>query len=289
MSNWFGMKDYYEKPREKYRENPEAYWSMMAEKYGDVAILVPGDIKLKNEYYDSLHRRALRKVLGTIQNGAKVLDVGCGVGRWSIMLAKQGCDITGVDMSPQMLVLAKRNAAAENLKINFIESPADSLDLPENSFDVILSVTVLHHIIDDEKKRKTIENLMRILKPGGKLILLEKTKIENIKEFHVTPLTVDGWKSIIPGSKITETHGVDVAPFVSWVTAVGTAFVRRKPSEEFPGAKSVEETTSALLRTLYSLASTVAILLSRPVDYVLADAPFFRNYTMHTLMVFEKL
>ncbi len=287
------MRDYYSKSRKKYFKKPEEYWNLMAKKYkSEEAVLVPGDLKQKNNYYDSLHRKVMNKIFAIIPKGSKILDAGCGVGRWSIELAKRGMDVTGVDISREMINLAKENAKRQNQTVKFLVSSLDKMKLPPNSFDFVISVTVLQHIVHDTKRRKAIYNLARALKPKGKMIILEKTRKEKFKEFHVYPLTKEEWISLLSENNLQflGSHGVDVAPFIDFVSTVGMRFKYRKliDSELYPGLRSLDETSSNFLKSIYSAILVFVTSLSKPVDYFISDLPYFKNLSKHLVMIFEK-
>ncbi len=69
----------------------------------------------------------------------KILDLGCGTGRYSITLAKKGAIVTAIDFSEEMLAVAKKNAKKENVKINFKQFDLKKR-FPEGDYDAILKI-----------------------------------------------------------------------------------------------------------------------------------------------------
>ena len=95
---------------------PTDYWEDRARRFaregaGLAAVCSYGMPELYNRMIDHCQRLALRPWL-EVAPGMRVLDVGCGVGRWSTMLAERGAAVTGMDLSPTMIAEAKRRAAA---------------------------------------------------------------------------------------------------------------------------------------------------------------------------------
>lgn len=98
------------------------------------------------------------------------IDLGCGTGNYAIYLATCGFKVTGVDLSPTAIEIAKENAAKKGAKCRFIV--ADILgDLREvdGTFDFAYDWEVLHHIFPDERAHY-VENVYRLLNKGGKYL-----------------------------------------------------------------------------------------------------------------------
>jgi len=102
-----------------------------------------------------------------IENGDRVLDLGCGNGRLVELLKDKNIDYLGVDNSEKLIEIAK--AKYPNVRFQL----ADALNIPfsDNYFDKIFSIAVLHHISSDELRCKFIQEAKRVLRPGGVLII----------------------------------------------------------------------------------------------------------------------
>jgi len=100
--------------------------------------------------------------------GDKVLDLGCGNGRYSPLFREKGVDYFGVDSSEELIKIAKDKYPQAKFQV----TNTLSLSFPNNFFDKIYSIAVLHHIPSEELRLEFLKELKRILKPGGILILL---------------------------------------------------------------------------------------------------------------------
>jgi ubiquinone biosynthesis O-methyltransferase len=112
------------------------------------------------------HRSALE--LAPPLAGRDVLEVGCGVGDFSIALSCAGANVAGVDFSPRAIELAQQKARHHDQSIAFQVADAQALPFPDNSFDVLFSCECLEHV---PEPRRMLSELHRVLKPGGVLIL----------------------------------------------------------------------------------------------------------------------
>jgi len=110
--------------------------------------------------------------LARVRPGDRVLDVGCGTGYLTrILAALAGADgqVTGVDPSARMIEYARRRAP---LNCTYVAGEAQSLDLPDESFDVVVSSLAVHHIPDEERPA-AMREMFRVLRPGGRLLIAE--------------------------------------------------------------------------------------------------------------------
>jgi SAM-dependent methyltransferase len=100
----------------------------------------------------------------------RTIDLGCGAGNYAVYLACKGFDVTGIDISPTAIALAKENAKKKGLKVKFITANVlGKLDRIKRTFDFAYDWEVLHHIFPDKRKRY-VENVHKILSPKGKYL-----------------------------------------------------------------------------------------------------------------------
>lgn len=115
--------------------------------------------------------------LARLQTGEMVLDVGCGTGTLAIVARQRvgdGGRVVGIDPSRQMIARARRKAERRGLMLDFQVGVIEQLDFPDQSFDVVLSSFMMHHVPDD-LKRHGLADIVRVLKPGGRLLVLDMT------------------------------------------------------------------------------------------------------------------
>jgi ubiquinone/menaquinone biosynthesis C-methylase UbiE len=112
----------------------------------------------------------MAEVLG--YNGARgldVLDVGCGQGIDLIQLARAGARVTGIDLTPRHVELAREHLEALGLDGVVLEGDAERLPFPDDSFDLVTSNGVLHHTPDMEA---ALREIRRVLRPDGEARLI---------------------------------------------------------------------------------------------------------------------
>ena len=106
-----------------------------------------------------------------VDNGDKILDLGCGNGRLLKLLKDKDIDYIGIDSSKRLIEIARKSWTSHARSIKFIV--ADVLDLPfqNNSFDKIFSIAVFHHIPSKKFRLEFLKQAKSVLKPNGLLIL----------------------------------------------------------------------------------------------------------------------
>lgn len=98
-----------------------------------------------------------------------VLDLGCGSGVFSCLFAKNGAQVTSVDLTETAVTMTAQNSRAQDLSVRVVRADAENLPLDENSFDYVFSWGVLHHTAD---MAAALREVQRVLRPGGEAMIM---------------------------------------------------------------------------------------------------------------------
>jgi len=113
-----------------------------------------------------------------------VLDFGCGPGFFTIALAKISAKTIGVDISPRMLERAAGYARKNGVAVELMQSDGRKIELNDESVDLVLAVHVLHEV---EDRPKVLGEFFRILRLGGRLAIVERTRSNGILSGKLGP------------------------------------------------------------------------------------------------------
>ncbi|WP_339061126.1 class I SAM-dependent methyltransferase [Tepidibacillus marianensis] len=119
----------------------------------------------------------------------KVLDMGSGTGTYSLWLARLGLDVTAFDQSIEMLKVAHSKAQRQGGKpIQFVQGNAEKIPFEENTFDLVVSVTAVEFM---DEPVNALQEAVRVLKPGGRLVIGLLTKHSPWGELYTEKAKVD--------------------------------------------------------------------------------------------------
>ncbi|MFL5898192.1 MAG: methyltransferase domain-containing protein [Solirubrobacterales bacterium] len=106
------------------------------------------------------------------KGGERVLDLACGTGRHSLEMVRRGFSVVGVEIGPELVEIARREAEQEGLEATFVEADLRQLDY-DAEFDVVLNLNdgAVGYFETDEENHRTFEVISRALKPGGKNLI----------------------------------------------------------------------------------------------------------------------
>ena len=220
---------------------------------------------------DFVHEMVKWGGLDKLSRGTSVLDVGCGIGGSSRILAKEyGFQTTGVTISPKQVQRATE-LTPEDVTAKFQVDDALNLSFPDNSFDVVWSIEAGPHMPD---KAKYAEEMVRVLKPGGILVVADWNQRDdrqnplNFWEKPVMRQLLDQWThpsfssiegfseqieatGLIEGKVITADWTKETLP--SWLESIWQGIVRPQGFIQFGFSgfiKSLREVPTMLLMRL---------------------------------------
>ncbi len=112
-----------------------------------------------------------------------VMDVGCGYGRNAIYLAKQGLKVTGTDIDKEILQILEARAKAENVNVRTVLSDTNRINAPDASVSSVTSTLVIE-LQKGEKRKSALQEIERILKPGGLALITGNFPDKEMKELE---------------------------------------------------------------------------------------------------------
>ena len=157
------------------------YWTMRSEGFFQ---------SKKRELNDPIADRWLAEILPALPAGEhlRILDVGCGAGFFSVLLARQGHIMTGIDLTPEMIDMARLQAQEDGVEAEFMIMDAENPNFPEGSFDAIVTRNVTWTLPHPDVAYK---NWLRLLRKGGVIVnvdgdygLEDTTKMHDLPDNH---------------------------------------------------------------------------------------------------------
>ncbi len=118
---------------------------------------------------DRLEQNLILQLVGPV-SGRRVLDIGCGDGELALALQQRGATVVGLDASPPMLEAARARASMQQADLALCLGRAERLPFADESFDVVVAVTILCFVPAAEA---TFAEIGRVLRPGGRLVIGE--------------------------------------------------------------------------------------------------------------------
>jgi len=141
-----------------------------------------------------------------IRPGHRVLDLGCGTATLTVLIKRlhPGAEVVGLDGDQEILEIARAKVARAGLDIALEQGMAFALPYPVSSFDRVLSSMVFHHLTRENKAR-TLQEVFRVLRPGGELHVVDFGRPHNAITGPISLVmrrleeTSDNIKGLLPG------------------------------------------------------------------------------------------
>ena len=145
--------------------------------------------------------------------GARVLDVGCGGGLLCEAFARAGAKVTGIDLAPGMIEVARLHAAEQGLDITYNVVSAEEIT---GGFDVVTCMEMLEHVPDPERMTATLAKLVR---PGGAVFV--STINRNLKSFLLAIVAAEYLLNLIPRGTHEYDRLIRPSQLDRWARAAG--------------------------------------------------------------------
>ena len=123
----------------------------------------------RKAYFAQDDNKLFSKLINKRLKNKKVLEIGCGLGSHTQVLAEKGSILTSIDLAEKSVRTTQKRLKIKGLKANVIQADCENLPFKDNSFDYIWSWGVIHHT---PNTKKAAEEIIRVLKPKGKLDIM---------------------------------------------------------------------------------------------------------------------
>ena len=158
------------------------------------------DDSLPHHVMDHYQAKRVGFIREQVPIGSKLLDVGCGTGVLAEALVKEGYQVTGLDPFQGMLKFVKQRVP----ELDTVHGKGEDLPFPDNTFDFTYCVAVMHHVAEKPNVRKTLLEMVRVTKPGGKIMVWDHNPRNPYWPFLMRRVPQDtGAERLIPDSEIT--------------------------------------------------------------------------------------
>ena len=132
--------------------------------------------------------------------GPKALDVGAGTGLLAERLCDAGLDVVALDPFPQMLDQLRRRRP----ETATVVARGDTIPFPDATFDLTYSVAVMHHIAAPELVRRTLAEMVRVTRPGGRIVVWDHNPLNPYWPIVMKRVPQDsGWERLVPLGELT--------------------------------------------------------------------------------------
>jgi ubiquinone/menaquinone biosynthesis C-methylase UbiE len=163
-----------------------------------------------------LRQRTL--TLARLQPGDAVLDVGCGTGTLALEAARRvgrAGRVASVDPSPEQIARARAKAARRHVPIEFQIGVIEQLAFPDQTFDVVFSTLMMHHV-PESLKRQGLAEIARVLKPGGRLVIADFTRKQErtgqAARFHAGGSSLQELAALVSDAGFSEVDTEEMRP-----------------------------------------------------------------------------
>lgn len=232
------------------------------------------DTRLERTRHGQLeYRTTMSYIHRFAEKGSRVLELGAGTGRYSIALAREGMDVTAVELvESNLAVLREKSRALENLR-SFQGDAADLSPFADDSFDVTLVFGPMYHLYEPEEVDRAVDEAIRVTRPGGVLLfafisvyaIMYANYLYGSWAFgQAENFTPDGRvrhfkEQVFTGYDVAEFEALFAGKTVDWITTAGTDGLL-EPLEKRPDFRIPDEDFDAFAAWYLSVAEKRELL-----------------------------
>jgi len=278
--------------------DPDIFWDERCKKFGHTG----WSDSLLYRYDQPLRLKAVEKALSQagidINEKTKVLDIGCGTGDLIQLLAVKGAKVVGIDISREVVMRTKKRFEG-NSKVQIFVSRVEDLNFPSESFDLVTSITVLQHIVEEGAFLSAVQNIISVLKKGGHLLLLESAPLKKPKEQRVTHKIIRSrheWIDVFEGlgcSLVAElTYPQWALIFLRMLDNFTRNLFRLNRSSTNPVKTRISSSKGKagfvlkILYSLYNVRRPIIFTICYPIDHWLF-LPTISKYAEYRILIFK--
>jgi SAM-dependent methyltransferase len=198
-------------------------------------------------------------------DGREVLELGCGLGELTTLLARSRARVTATDISTRSIAVARRRARLHDVagNVRFVVAPGEQLPFPDERFDVVVGKAILHHL----DVRRAAPELHRVLRPGGRAAFSEPLGMNPALTFARERLPYPG------KNPRGADRPLDEADLAAW---------------EAPFREARHQEVQLLAMAERALGHRRLPLVRRLDRYLLARAPRLRRYCRYVVITLRK-
>ena len=269
------------------QHNNEDFFERTAKLFGHDSILIPGGSHLRNKALNKIMKNRLIPILTNYERKL-FLEIGSGIGRWSKIISQKNF-VIGVDVSRYMVQEAKK--LINNEQCFFIVSDACNLPFKDDVFDVVITITVLQHILDQTCLVKAISEISRCSQKN--IIMVEEMWTEttfNLDAVHY-PIRISSTNFYIrevtsQGYTVQSLKGLTFAPLAIFLVKFFAYLSQYIPISFKSKIENQKKLTFGTRVINFALGcSLISDLIYGRLD---PKKSFSTHLSLHTLILFKK-
>lgn len=268
------------------RNRQKSFFEDTAKKFGADAILIPGGSKFRNRILNKIMETRLKPILINYKNNF-ILEIGVGIGRWTKIISEDNTTV-GIDISRSMVQRTKKNVNPN--KCSLVVADSSYLPFKPEIFDVIISITVIQHILKYEDFSRAISEISRCSK--NLVVIVEEMWSKNtvqIQAIHypIRISSVNNYKKLFysQGFNIKLFNGLTFTPFTIFLAKMSN---HTNKNQSFSIKRNPKHPKSRLIINIIDFLLGTSLLSDLLFESLLPQKKFNPKISLHTLMQLQK-